>query len=140
MARPYCCNSSEFTDKSPLNFWLRLVSCSADQSIRIWDYQSPNKVTIAATLENAHDRAIYSVSWHKNGPWILSSGGDARIKLWKWTSAELVLLAELYRPHGTSDINCVQWNPTAEYQNLFASCGDDGVVKIWDVPPRLFEI
>ena len=30
-----------------------------------------------------------------------------------------------------NDINCIRWNPSNERNNIIASTGDDGKVKIW---------
>lgn len=30
-----------------------------------------------------------------------------------------------------SDINCIRWNPV--FHTQFASCGDDGLVKVWEL-------
>ena len=32
------------------------------------------------------------------------------------------------------DVNCVAWHPTR--RNVFASCSDDGTVKVWSVRRR----
>lgn len=30
-----------------------------------------------------------------------------------------------------ADVNCIRWNPV--FKNQFVSCGDDGVVNVWEV-------
>ena len=35
-----------------------------------------------------------------------------------------------YRVHD-ADVNCIRWNPVQP--TVFVTCGDDGVVKVWEI-------
>lgn len=35
--------------------------------------------------------------------------------------------------HGVSDLNSVVWCPRTGYEDVLASVGDDGIVKVWRV-------
>ena len=89
-----------------------LASASDDRTIRIWQKHPKPPVVganqlvrvgagstaaegqwrAALTIQNAHDRSIYSISWCKTPPgqstaesdrgWIASTGGDGHIKVW----------------------------------------------------------
>jgi len=44
------------------------------------------------------------------------------------------VLLEALTGHGEGSVNCVAWNPTNE--RMFASCSDDGTIRIWETPPH----
>ncbi|KAJ3363920.1 hypothetical protein GGF32_003017 [Allomyces javanicus] len=109
------------------------VTCSDDLSLRVWQYDSADSIHPVTTVANAHTRPIYSVAWNKHRPWIASSGGDNTVIIWEWTGLGLVRRSVLDRPHGECDVNCVAWNPHPALAHLLATCGDDGVVRIWQI-------
>ena len=43
-------------------------------------------------------------------------------------------LLESLTGHGEGSVNSVAWNPTNE--RMFASCSDDGTIRIWETPPH----
>lgn len=58
------------------------ASCSADQSIRIWDVRTKGRKS-AAGISPAHDTDVNVISWNKNTSYLLLSGGDeGAIKVW----------------------------------------------------------
>ncbi|KAG0646038.1 putative cytosolic iron-sulfur assembly 1 [Hyphodiscus hymeniophilus] len=85
----------------------RLMSCSADSTIRVWTLApaapAPNKPSYfnptipstmrappadekwecTATLPKAHDLPIYSVSWSKKTGRVVSTGGDGKIAVYE---------------------------------------------------------
>ncbi|KAI8617466.1 WD40-repeat-containing domain protein [Chytriomyces sp. MP71] len=117
-----------------------LVSVSDDKSIKIWHNSNINDsftpFTCITTLENAHARAIYSVSWSRvsHGA-IATCGGDNCIRIFSFDADKktLTLLHELPAAHGEFDVNCVRWCPVEASGHLLASAGDDYNVKIWDL-------
>jgi len=58
-----------------------LLSCSVDETIRIWDLISFSCVVRFAGV-HGHSREILSVAWHPSGQRFASSGSDASIRLW----------------------------------------------------------
>lgn len=58
------------------------ASCSADQSIQIWDVRIRGKKS-AAGIDRAHPSDVNVISWNKLTPYLLLSGGDeGGIKAW----------------------------------------------------------
>lgn len=83
----------------------RLLTCSADETIRVWrkilplDTEQPgqnsnipsvirrsnsgDKWVCEATLPKAHDRPIYSISWSKKTGRIVSTGSDSQVVVYE---------------------------------------------------------
>jgi ribosome assembly protein RRB1 len=58
------------------------ASCSADQSIQIWDVRIRGKKS-AAAIDRAHESDVNVISWNKSTAYLLLSGGDeGEIKAW----------------------------------------------------------
>lgn len=43
------------------------------------------------------------------------------------------VIARLPAAHDVSDVNSVVWCPREGFEDLFATAGDDGLVKVWKV-------
>ncbi|ORZ41064.1 WD40-repeat-containing domain protein [Catenaria anguillulae PL171] len=117
-----------------------IASVSDDLSLRIWHLASPDSVTPLAQIPNAHDRAIYCVSWCPHRNWIATAAGDNTVKVWAFTEeagGKVEWVATLEQPHGVMDVNCVAWNPKGAAgeggEGVLATCGDDGEVRLWKV-------
>lgn len=58
------------------------ASCSADQSVQIWDVRTKGRKS-ATGISNAHDSDVNVISWNKTTAYLLLSGGDeGGIKAW----------------------------------------------------------
>jgi len=58
------------------------ASCSADQSIRVWDVRVKGRKSVAGIL-HAHDSDVNVISWNRSTSYLLLSGGDeGGIKTW----------------------------------------------------------
>ena len=58
------------------------ASCSADQSVQIWDVRSKGRKSIAG-IDRAHDSDVNVISWNRSTSYLLLSGGDeGGIKVW----------------------------------------------------------
>ena len=73
-----------------LNYWMCqdvtldkdgkvLASCSADMSIKLWDFQTYECVKTM----HGHDHNVSSVAFLPTGDYILSSSRDKTIKMWE---------------------------------------------------------
>jgi ribosome assembly protein RRB1 len=58
------------------------ASCSADQSVQIWDVRSKGRKSVAG-IDAAHESDVNVISWNKTSTYLLLSGGDeGAIKTW----------------------------------------------------------
>lgn len=121
---------------------------------------------VIARTQNLHDGPIYTVDWSRRNGLIATGGGDDTIRILRranlgsglsksahgaqttiYEDSEAgcdetlrsglsegceVVAAEV-RAH-TGDVNRVAWHP--EEENVLASCGDDGLIRIWAYIPR----
>jgi WD40 repeat protein len=78
---------------------------------------------IVSKLDNAHDRAIYSVSWA--GSTIASAGADNFVKLYRFdTTLHNYFTMEAH----DNDINCVKLT-----EDKLITCSDDKTIKLWQL-------
>lgn len=125
----------------------RLVSCSDDLTLMVWDttgHPLANNDTWKhlCTISGYHDRTIFSVHWSKSSGIIASASGDDCIRLFSENLYDGLLLDEApsYRmllkkeKAHTTDVNCVRWHP--QEPGLLASASDDGIVKVWKLSRR----
>ena len=131
-----------------------VVTCSDDSTVRVWDIHSAeacgpsdheeakcreaakSRPTVNDAVVARHSRATLSVDLHQQSGSIVSAGGDNTIvvtKLLQSSGGDLVT-AEVTRTEDAheADVNCVRWNP--RLAGVFASCGDDGSVRVWGMP------
>ena len=95
------------------------------------------------------------MDWNKNTDLIVSGAGDDHIRvfqkvkschIFRICSCRILNSSKIQDPEvvsedapsfckiaetrgHSSDVNCVAWHPKIEH--LFASCGDDNVIKLW---------
>ncbi|KAJ3216615.1 hypothetical protein HDU67_009222 [Dinochytrium kinnereticum] len=108
----------------------RLITGASSGEFTLWNGLTFNFETIL----QAHDKAIRSMVWSHNDTWLISGDDSGVIKYWQSNMNNLQAFAahkESVRdlssvtppPHLT-----VTFSPT---DTRFASCSDDGTIKIW---------
>ena len=75
-----------------------------------------------------NDEPYYSIDWNENG--VIVAGGNNTMHLLSELK-EGDFVNELEMVISEADVNCLRWNPV--FTNQFVSCGDDGVVNVWEV-------
>ncbi|OBA26637.1 WD40 repeat-like protein [Hanseniaspora valbyensis NRRL Y-1626] len=127
--------------ESGLDFNTRLVTCSDDLSLIVWeliedsiDEDEGQIWEIQSKLPDyGHSRQIYGCAWNEKNGLIASVGADGKIVIYKETrgkgSGEWSIVAEQNDAHSVYEINCVIWID----EKTLATGGDDGLIKIWSL-------
>lgn len=122
-----------------------MASVSSDESAIVWRREVVGTVPafrVAARVDNLHPNGALCVDWKTH---IASGGADDSICVLrqkqnensndKETDKATTNLREIWeiaarrqRAH-KGDVNRVSWSPV--HENILASCGDDGLVRIW---------
>lgn len=113
-----------------------MISSSDDKSIILWRAVASGmeqECMSVATLSGIHDGPIYSV--HRQGKLVLTGSGDNIIALCAVADDGILQHLVSYSSAHEADINCIRWRPCAAdiSDQVFATAGDDGTVKIWKV-------
>jgi ribosome assembly protein RRB1 len=153
LSQPFTSHTSSVEDLqwSPSEFPV-FASCSADQSVRIWDVRIKGRKSVAG-IETAHDSDVNVISWNTITNYLLLSGGDeGGIKVWdlrnvkRKGSVSIRLTCHYSSCRRTASststpvasfnwhngpITSVEWHPTED--SIFAASGDDNQVTLWDL-------
>ncbi|GAM25138.1 hypothetical protein SAMD00019534_083130, partial [Acytostelium subglobosum LB1] len=102
------------------------VSCSSDQTIKVWDIRAKKP----AISVHAHESDVNVVSWSRKVAYLLVSGGDdGTFKVWDLRNFKNDSPVSNFNYH-TGPITSVEWNPFDESQVIVSS--SDNQVTIWD--------
>ena len=83
LSQPFVGHTSSVEDLqwSPVDATV-FASCSADQSVQVWDVRSKGRKSVAG-IDKAHDADVNVISWNRGTSYLLLSGGDeGGIKVW----------------------------------------------------------
>ncbi|KAI0347942.1 glutamate-rich WD repeat-containing protein [Trametopsis cervina] len=113
------------------------ASCSADQSVQIWDVRSKGRRSVAG-IDKAHESDVNVISWNRATSYLLLSGGDeGGIKVWdlrnvkkRGASTPDPTPVAAFAWH-TQPITSIEWHPTED--SIFAASGADDQVTLWDL-------
>ncbi|KAH9913338.1 glutamate-rich WD repeat containing [Epithele typhae] len=138
LAQPFAGHTSSVEDlqwspSEPTVF----ASCSADQSVRVWDVRTKGRRSVAG-IERAHASDVNVVSWNRASTYLLLSGGDeGGIKTWdlrnvkkSGSDAPDPTPVAAFNWH-TAPITSIEWHPTED--SIFAASGADDQVTLWDL-------
>lgn len=106
-----------------------LVSCSSDQTIRLWDIASGHPLhALTGHVNSVYAIAVSELADRDAGRQvvIVSAGDDGTIRLWDLETGECW---QEFQSH-TAAARSVAWHPR---DPLIASGGDDGTVRIWHI-------
>lgn len=104
-----------------------LVNHAPDE-VQLWDLES-GRMARKFTGQRQGQHVIRSCFGGIDGNFVVSGSEDEKVYIWHRDTG---VLLEAIPGHGAGSVNAVAWNPVNE--RLFASCSDDGTVRIWESP------
>lgn len=135
-----------------------VVSCSLDQTIRVWDIaylrrkgsMSPmdeggpgsargaGQIDLFASSDGqvkyvleGHDRGVNWVAFHPSKPLIASGSDDRSVRLWRFNDSR-AWETDCFRGH-LNNVSCVAFHPTLD---LVLSASEDRSLRVWDYGKR----
>jgi WD40 repeat protein len=100
-----------------------LASASADGTIRLWDLERHDHLTLAG-----HSGPVWAVDFAADGRQLASGGQDGTVRLWDVTGAGAGRAGRALRGHD-GRVRVVRFAPDGR---RVASGGQDGTVRLWD--------
>ncbi|KAG2147772.1 WD40-repeat-containing domain protein [Suillus bovinus] len=102
----------------------RIISCSHDGSIRIWDLESGMQVCEA--WKDEADGPVYSIALSPDGKKVASGSWDGKVRLWNIDTGKV---DKKFTGH-TKRVFCVCWSPDG---GRVVSGSEDETFRVWDV-------
>jgi WD40 repeat protein len=100
----------------------RIVSGSADQSVRIWDALVGGLIKVL----DGHTASVYAVAFSRDCSWIVSGSADQTVRVW---DAAVGAVHQVLEGH-TASVYSVAFSTDG---NLIASGSGDQSIRLWDV-------
>jgi len=108
------------------------VSCGEDKTIRLWDLETGNCISILI----GHSKSVNTVVWSADQQSILSGSYDNDVRMWDVETARCL---RIFKGH-TDYISCLAWSNN---RNQALSGSEDNTLRLWDVETgnclRIFE-
>jgi|GEM_PF-5307726 WD40 repeat protein len=104
---------------------MKIVSCSEDQTVRIWDF-SDKTITDPPKIIMGHNNAVRSLAISKDGKYIFSGGDDATIRIHHAKTGNLV---DILQGHD-GIISHIAISVDGDH---LASCGQDSTIRLWEL-------
>ena len=118
----------------------RLITGSADGTVKIWDFTSMTRRPAAfQTIEAAVDFPVQSVSWAPSGGFFVVATGDCQAKVYDRDGNYEIgclkgdnYLHDINNTKGhTYPLTDAKWHPND--RNFFITSGRDSTIRIWDI-------
>jgi ribosome assembly protein RRB1 len=109
------------------------ASCSADQTVKIWDTRAPKRPCLSL---HAHQSDVNVISWNRIVSYLLASGSDEGVfSVWDLRSLQQQSQSKQPTPAASfkwhnGPISSLEWHPTDE--SVLAVSGRDDQMSIWD--------
>jgi platelet-activating factor acetylhydrolase IB subunit alpha len=103
-----------------------LASCSADMSIKLWDFHQ--SFACVKTM-HGHDHNVNSITFMPQGDFVVSASRDKTIKIWEVATGYCVKTLTGHREW----VRMARVSPCGE---LIASCSNDQTVRVWHVATK----
>lgn len=112
----------------------KLVTASNDAKVCVWDIslqvsggRQPKQVFINQSL---HSQGIFSMDFSNSLGMLLTASKDGSVALSTPTSTDI--FQQYPDLHDGGVVKCARWRNTNIDDHIFASCGNDGLVKVVD--------
>ncbi|KAG2229772.1 WD40-repeat-containing domain protein [Thamnidium elegans] len=108
------------------------ASCSADQTVKIWDTRNKKRSAVGIHASNSD---INVITWNKKASYLLASGHDDGIfsvwdlRTFKGGASQPTPVATFKWHNGP--ITSIEWHPTEE--SVLAVSGADNQLTLWDL-------
>lgn len=113
-----------------------IVSGSKDKTAKLWKidnlYDDGRSLGEHLTYRH-HGGTVRSVDFSYDEKQICTASDDQTVRIWSTSNNRSV--ATLSNGH-RNWIRCAKFMPSADASNLLASCGDDGLINIWDLTTK----
>jgi WD40 repeat protein len=114
----------------------RLVTCSADKTIRIWDLTKPIPGAASKVLRG-HEGEVTSITVSPDGHWLVSGSTDMTVRVWDLSSSDPMSSSYVLRRFQYS-IRVVAISPNGRWLTVGT---EESVIYRWDLhdlaaPPR----
>ncbi|ETO09075.1 WD-40 repeat protein [Reticulomyxa filosa] len=116
-----CLNNTNFTNAS-MNDGTKILSCSRDNSIRIWDTSSEAQIH----LLKGHSDNVNIAQFSHDDSKVVSCSEDKTVRLWDALSGKQI---QIWEEH-SEPVAAVQFSPD---NSKVVSCSEDKTIRIWDV-------
>ena len=102
----------------------RIITCSDDGSLRLWDLESG--VQIDNDWRDDGKEGVWNISLSPNGKTVASGSSDGKVRLWDVETKKVVVR---WTGH-TSTVRSLCWSADG---GRVVSGSDDGTIRVWDV-------
>jgi len=102
----------------------RIITCSLDGSLRLWDLESG--VQIGNDWRDCENKGAWSIALSPNGKSVASGSWDGNVRLWDVETKKVVAI---WTGH-TDAVKSFCWSVDGE---RLVSGSDDGTIRVWDV-------
>lgn len=119
---PSTTNPGGSTGDGPSTASKYLLSCSADNTVRLWSLDTWSNLVVY----KSHDNPIWDVTWGPFGHYFLTGSHDRTARLW---STDHIEPLRLYVDHD-NDVDCVAFHPNNMY--VFTGSSDKSV-RMWHI-------
>lgn len=110
------------------------ASCSADQTIKIWDTRNKQKAAVSVHASNSD---INVITWNHKASYLLASGHDDGVfSVWdlRQFRSNAPTPVATFKWHN-AQITSIEWHPTEE--SVLAVSGADDQLTLWDLSVEL---
>jgi len=107
----------------------KLLSCSADRTVKVWQLEDEGRLCHIATLEE-HQKAVRSVCWHPDNKSFATASFDREIGIFTYEEGEFVKVTAL--DEHEKEVKSVSFHSSG---TMLAHCGRDKAVWVREVDP-----